>query len=44
MNVFVYGTLMKGNRNHFYLKNDVFLGNAVLDNYGLYNVSTFFLG
>jgi gamma-glutamylcyclotransferase (GGCT)/AIG2-like uncharacterized protein YtfP len=32
---------MKGHRNHGILKNDKFLGNAVLEGYGLYNVSSF---
>lgn len=41
MKVFVYGTLMKGHGNHILLENDKFLGNAVLKDYGLYNVSSF---
>lgn len=32
---------MKDHRNHSILKNDKFLGNAVLEGYGLYNVSSF---
>jgi len=41
MEVFVYGTLMKGHRNHILLENDKFIENAVLEGYGLYNVSSF---
>ena len=35
--VFTYGTLMKGQRNHFYVEDSVYLGDAVLDDYGLYD-------
>ena len=35
--VFTYGTLMKGQRNHFYVENSTYLGDAVLDGYGLYD-------
>lgn len=41
MNVFVYGTLMKGHGNHVLLEEEKFLGKAVLEDYGLYNVSSF---
>ena len=35
--VFTYGTLMKDQRNHFYVEDSVYLGDAVLDGYGLYD-------
>lgn len=44
MNVFVYGTLMKPYGNHALIEDEKFLGNAVLEGYGLYNVSPFFPG
>ena len=36
--VFVYGTLMKGEANHRYLENSVFLGKTLLEGYDMYNV------
>ena len=33
--VFTYGTLMKGQVNHHYVENSVYLCDAVLDGYGL---------
>lgn len=42
--VFVYGTLMKHNRNHGILTNSRFIGAAELENYGLYIVSPHFPG
>lgn len=33
-NVFVYGTLMKGETNHHYLENSKFLGMAAIEGYG----------
>ena len=35
--IFTYGTLMQGQRNHSYVKGCAFLGDAVLDDYGLYD-------
>lgn len=35
--VFTYGTLMKGQRNHFYLADSEYLGEATLDGYVLYD-------
>lgn len=37
-NVFVYGTLMKGETNHHYLENSICLGPAVIEGYDMYNV------
>lgn len=40
--IFVYGTLLKGNRNYdFFLKQSKYLGEAVLSGYGLYNLGTY---
>ena len=39
--VFTYGTLMKQRRNHFILENSKYLGDAILDDYGLYELGTF---
>lgn len=36
--VFVYGTLMKGEANHLYLKNSTCLGAAILEGYEMYDV------
>ena len=35
--VFTYGTLMQDQRNHFYVEDSTYLGDAVLDGYGLYD-------
>ncbi len=35
--VFTYGTLMKGQRNHFYVADSTYLGDAILEGYGLYD-------
>ncbi|MBR3357173.1 MAG: gamma-glutamylcyclotransferase [Solobacterium sp.] len=40
-NVFVYGTLMRGQINHDYLEDDAYIGNAVLENYGLLELGGF---
>lgn len=37
-NVFVYGTLMKGEVNQHYLENSTFLGTATIKGYDMYNV------
>ena len=37
-NVFVYGTLMKGETNHHYLENSTFLDMATIEGYEMYNV------
>ena len=37
-NVFVYGTLMKGENNHHFLENSTFLKRAVINGYEMYNV------
>ena len=40
--VFVYGTLMRGHINHsYYLSKSKFLGEAELDGYAMYSVSSF---
>lgn len=39
--IFVYGTLMKGNRAHSYLENAAYCGNYILENYGMYNLGSF---
>jgi gamma-glutamylcyclotransferase (GGCT)/AIG2-like uncharacterized protein YtfP len=44
MKVFVYGTLMKGCRNHRLLINEKFVGEGKLQNYGLYNVTSSYPG
>lgn len=36
--LFVYGTLMKGERNHYYLKGCKFVGEAIIKNYELLEV------
>ncbi len=36
--VFTYGTLMKGQSNHHYVRHCKYLGDAVLDDYGLKEV------
>lgn len=42
MRIFVYGTLMKGNRNHdAFLKESTFLGEAVLRDYVLYHLGSY---
>ncbi|WP_298523165.1 gamma-glutamylcyclotransferase [uncultured Methanobrevibacter sp.] len=37
-NVFVYGTLLKGEANHSYLENSTLLGTAFIEGYDLYDV------
>ena len=37
-NVFVYGTLMKGETHHHYLENSTFLDMATIEGYEMYNV------
>ena len=39
--VFVYGTLMKGETNHGFLRHSTFLGNAAIEGYEMYNVGLF---
>ncbi|MBQ6654469.1 MAG: gamma-glutamylcyclotransferase [Erysipelotrichaceae bacterium] len=39
--MFTYGTLMKGQRNHFYLSESTCLGDSVLRNYGLMEIGSF---
>ena len=39
--VFVYGTLMNGEVNHYYLQNSTFIGHAVLKGYDMYNVGAY---
>jgi len=36
--IFVYGTLMKGESNHFYIENQQYLGKAAIHGYNLYNL------
>lgn len=38
-NIFVYGTLMRGERAHSYLANAEFVGEYCLKDYALYNLS-----
>ncbi len=38
MYVLVYGTLMRGHANHYILQNSRYVGEGVLNDYGLYNV------
>ncbi|MDO5849905.1 MAG: gamma-glutamylcyclotransferase family protein [Methanobacteriaceae archaeon] len=40
-NVFVYGTLMNGESNHYFLNGSTFLRTATIDGYELYNVGWF---
>ncbi|MFZ5642527.1 MAG: gamma-glutamylcyclotransferase family protein [Bacillota bacterium] len=42
--VFVYGTLMSGHGNHFYLHNSRFLGNGEVHGLALYDVTSCFPG
>jgi gamma-glutamylaminecyclotransferase len=44
MNVFVYGTLMKGYGNHRLVENETWLGDALLKDFGLYNVTQYYPG
>ena len=39
--IFTYGTLMKGNFNHHYLKDDEYIGDSILDDYGLLELGFF---
>ena len=39
--VFVYGTLMKNERNHYLLNDSEFIGNGYIKNYFMFNVSTY---
>lgn len=39
--LFTYGTLMKGNRNHYLIENSKYLCDGVLNDYGLYEIGTF---
>ena len=39
--VFVYGTLMKGETNHGFLRHSTFIGNAAVEGYEMYNVGLF---
>lgn len=41
INVFVYGTLLKRNPNHFYLSGQKFIGKAVLQGYAMYQVRSY---
>lgn len=41
VNVFVYGTLMKGYWNHRLLQQSEFLGKGLLNGYDMYRVSSF---
>ena len=36
--IFVYGTLMKGESNHYYIENQQYLGKAAIHGYNLYNL------
>ena len=39
--IFVYGTLKKGYRNHFYLENALYEGTAVLKDYEMFDLGTY---
>lgn len=39
--IFVYGTLMKGMRNHYYLKDSTYLGVDELEGYTMYNIGSY---
>ena len=39
--MFTYGTLMKNQRNSFLMKDAKYIGDGILDNYGLYEIGTF---
>lgn len=41
MKVFVYGTLKKGYRNHYLLKNSQFIGDSKVDNFTLHSFGGF---
>lgn len=41
VNVFVYGTLMRNRWNHYYLKEQNFIGTGKLEGYEMYNVRSF---
>lgn len=38
---FVYGTLMKNQRNHGYLKEATYIGDGALDGYGIYDLGRY---
>ena len=39
--VFVYGTLMRNQRNHKYLEDATYIGDGVIDGYYMYNLGTY---
>ena len=39
MNLFVYGTLKKGGKIHFFLKESRFIRYAILEGYSLYDIN-----
>ena len=39
MNLFVYGTLKKGGKNHFFLKGAKFIRYAILEGYSIYDIN-----
>ena len=39
--IFVYGTLKKGYRNHFYLKDALYAGEAILNDYEMFDLGTY---
>ena len=39
--VFVYGTLMKNQRNHYLLKDCEFIAKGYIENYFMFNISTY---
>lgn len=39
--IFTYGTLMKGERNHYFMKNSEYLGEASLHDYGLIEIGSY---
>ena len=38
---FVYGTLMKNQRNHGYLKDAIYIGEGTIDGYQMYDLGTY---
>lgn len=39
--LFVYGTLMRGNSNHFLMRNSKYVANGTIDGYKMYELGSF---
>jgi gamma-glutamylcyclotransferase (GGCT)/AIG2-like uncharacterized protein YtfP len=39
--VFVYGTLMRGRSNHWYLRDSIYLGDGIITGYALYDLGSY---